>query len=97
MKKLQELPKFKSEDDKREFWATHSFLDYYDIDKFELVPAPMSRKETVLLNMLAEMTPEVERLSREKIDEHRRDDSPAYCSRTPAAAFATGSIIILTV
>ena len=66
MKKLEELPKFKSEDDEREFWATHSFLDFYDIEKFELVSAPMSRKETVLLNMLAEMTPEVERLSREK-------------------------------
>ncbi len=63
---LQELPKFKSEDDEREFWTTHSLLDYYDIDKFDLVPAPMTRKESVLMNMLADMTPEVERLSREK-------------------------------
>ncbi len=65
-RELHELPKFKSEDEEREFWTTHSLLDYYDIDKFELTPAPMSRKDSVLMNMLADMTPEVERLSREK-------------------------------
>ena len=31
MKKMDNLiPKFKSEDEEREFWATHSPLDYFD-------------------------------------------------------------------
>ncbi|MDO8610864.1 MAG: BrnA antitoxin family protein [bacterium] len=32
MKKIKPIPKFKSEDDEREFWATHSAVDYFDMD-----------------------------------------------------------------
>lgn len=28
--KLKKLPKFKNEDEEREFWATHSSADYFD-------------------------------------------------------------------
>ncbi len=66
MKKLKELPKFNSEDEEREFWASHSFLDYYNIDSFKRVPPPMTRKDEILFKMLADMTPDVQRLSREK-------------------------------
>jgi len=30
MKKLKKIPKFKSEDEEREFWATHDSVDYVD-------------------------------------------------------------------
>jgi predicted DNA binding CopG/RHH family protein len=30
MKKDKTIPKFKNEDEEREFWATHSPLDYFD-------------------------------------------------------------------
>lgn len=31
-KKLKPIPKFKSEDEERDFWANHSALDYFDVD-----------------------------------------------------------------
>jgi predicted DNA binding CopG/RHH family protein len=37
-KALNDMPKFKSEDEEREFWASHSPLDYFD--------AGSSRKES---------------------------------------------------
>ncbi len=30
MKKLKKIPKFKNEDEEREFWDTHSAVDYFD-------------------------------------------------------------------
>ncbi len=30
---MKKMPKFKNEDDEREFWATHSPLDYVDMSK----------------------------------------------------------------
>jgi len=32
-KKPKTLPKFKSEDEERDFWATHSATDYFDMSK----------------------------------------------------------------
>ncbi len=41
MKKTsRRIPKFKSEDKEREFWATHSPLDYYDTNKAKKVILP---------------------------------------------------------
>jgi hypothetical protein len=67
MKKLKELPKFKNEDEEREFWATHSFSDYYDIKKFKRMP-PVSAKTPGLhnLRLSPEMEGEVQRLSQER-------------------------------
>ena len=68
MKKLKKLPKFKNEDEERDFWATHTFLDYYDIKKFKQAPPPMTPKtrDAVFLRMPKKMAHEVERLSKEK-------------------------------
>ena len=66
MKKLKVLPKFKNEDEERDFWSTHSFLDYYDIKKFKRMPQPVASKDMALHQVLAGMTDQVERLSREK-------------------------------
>jgi len=35
MKKYKTIPKFKNEDEEREFWATHSPLDYFDTKDFK--------------------------------------------------------------
>lgn len=32
-KKLKTIPKFKNEDEEREFWATHDFTDYMHLFK----------------------------------------------------------------
>lgn len=40
-KKLQQIPKFESENEEREFWATHDFTDY--LDQFEPVELDLSK------------------------------------------------------
>ena len=40
-KKLKPMPKFKSEDEEREFWATHDLTDY--LDQFERVELDLSK------------------------------------------------------
>lgn len=39
-KKLKKLPKFKNEDEEREFWSTHSSVDYIDWSKGKVVIFP---------------------------------------------------------
>ena len=45
-KKLKIIPKFKNEDQEREFWATHDFTDYFDISKAEPVIFPNLKLST---------------------------------------------------
>lgn len=40
-KKVNKIPKFKNEDEEREFWATHDFSGY--IDQFEPVELDLSK------------------------------------------------------
>ena len=41
MKKIdRKIPKFKNEDEEREFWATHSPLDYFDSNNFRIASFP---------------------------------------------------------
>ncbi len=41
MKKMKrQMPEFKSEDEERDFWATHSPLDYFDSKEFKKVSFP---------------------------------------------------------
>jgi predicted DNA binding CopG/RHH family protein len=40
MKKLKKIPKFKSEDEERDFWDTHSSLDYFDWSKARRLVLP---------------------------------------------------------
>jgi len=40
MKTVKRIPKFKSEDEEREFWATHSPLDYFETKNFKKVSLP---------------------------------------------------------
>lgn len=37
---MKKIPKFKNEDAEREFWATHSPLDYFDTAKARRVELP---------------------------------------------------------
>jgi len=41
MKKINKrIPKFKNEDEEREFWTTHSPLDYFDSKRFKRASFP---------------------------------------------------------
>ena len=66
MKPLQEIPKFANEDEEREFWSTHSFTDYIDPKSWKRGTPSAEVNEAAVRRMLADMSPEVERLSREK-------------------------------
>ena len=39
-KKLKKIPKFKTEDEERKFWDTHSSVDYIDWSKGKMVLFP---------------------------------------------------------
>lgn len=39
-KKLRKIPKFKTEDEEREFWDTHSSVDYIDWSKGKMIIFP---------------------------------------------------------
>lgn len=62
MKKMnRRIPKFKNEDEEREFWTTHSPLDYFDAKKFKrasfsnLKPSLKSISIRLPEDMLAEL------------------------------------------
>jgi len=62
MKKMnKDIPKFKDEDEEREFWANHSALDYFDSKKFKgasfpnLKPSLKSISIRLPEHMLAEL------------------------------------------
>lgn len=40
MKTFKKIPRFKTEDEEREFWATHDSTDYFDWSKARLVRFP---------------------------------------------------------
>lgn len=40
MSKFKEIPKFKSEEEEREFWLTHDVTDYFDWSKAQKVEFP---------------------------------------------------------
>ena len=47
IKKPKQTPKFKNEDEERDFWATHSPLDYFDLSTARRVkPSPNLKRTT---------------------------------------------------
>jgi predicted DNA binding CopG/RHH family protein len=38
--KIKHIPRFKSEDEEREFWAKHDVTDYFDMEKAEMAIFP---------------------------------------------------------
>src|SRR5437588_11452397 len=52
VKKLKPLPVFKSEEEEREFWATHDSMDYVDWSKAERVVFPNLKPRTRTISLL---------------------------------------------
>lgn len=44
--KLKPIPKFKNEDEERDFWATHNTLDYFDWSKAQIGYFPNLKPST---------------------------------------------------
>lgn len=51
MKRLKTIPKFKTEDEEREFWSTHDSTDYIDWSKAEQVIFPNLRPSTESISL----------------------------------------------
>ena len=51
MKRLKSIPKFKTEDEEREFWAKHDSTDYIDWSKAEQVVFPNLRPSTETISL----------------------------------------------
>ncbi|MGD9561348.1 MAG: BrnA antitoxin family protein [Pyrinomonadaceae bacterium] len=50
-KKLKEIPKFKNEDEEREFWGTHDSTDYFDWDKAVVAVFPNLKPSTKTISL----------------------------------------------
>jgi predicted DNA binding CopG/RHH family protein len=69
MKKLKEIPDFKNEDEEREFWSTHSTVDYIDWSKGHFVRFPNLKPTTKAISIrLPEIT-----ISKLKVKANRMD------------------------
>ena len=68
MSTLKEIPRFKSEDDEREFWATHSLIDYIDFSKIREADPPMTPKtrDAYFVRLPHELSERIDNLSRER-------------------------------
>jgi hypothetical protein len=68
MNTLKELPDFTTEDEEREFWATHSLIDYIDFTKIREVDPPMTPKtrDAYFLRLPHELSERIDSLSRER-------------------------------
>ncbi len=67
--KLKPVPQFSSEDEEREFWATHDSVDYVDWSKARRVQFPNLRPsmKTISLRLPESMLAEL------RIQAHKRD------------------------
>lgn len=51
MKKLKSIPRFKSEDEEREFWSTHDSTDYVDWTKAQRAVFPNLKPSTESISL----------------------------------------------
>lgn len=51
MKKLKKIPIFKTEDEEREFWSTHSSVDYIDWSKAVRISFPNLKLSTDTISL----------------------------------------------
>ena len=69
MKKAdKQIPKFKNEDEEREFWATHSPLDYFDSKKFKRASFPKLKPslKSISIRLPEDMLAELKILANKK-------------------------------
>ena len=68
MKKDKIIPYFKNEDEEREFWATHSPLDYFDTKEFKRVSFPKLKPsvKSISIRLPEDMLAELKMLANKK-------------------------------
>lgn len=69
MKKLKQLPKFKNEDEEREFWWAHNSTDYIDWSKAKLASFPNLKRtptESISLRLPLHLLEDIKELANKK-------------------------------
>jgi predicted DNA binding CopG/RHH family protein len=68
MKKDKIIPNFKNEDEEREFWATHSPLDYFDTEEFKRASFPKLKPsvKSISIRLPEDMLAELKTLANKK-------------------------------
>ena len=68
MKKDKAIPKYKNEDEEREFWATHSPLDYFDKKEFKRACFPKLKPsvKSISIRLPEDMLAELKTLANKK-------------------------------
>jgi predicted DNA binding CopG/RHH family protein len=69
MKKMnRRIPKFKNEDEEREFWATHSLVDYFNATKFKKASFPKVRPslKSISIRLPEDMLAELKTIANKK-------------------------------
>lgn len=51
MKKLKRIPRFKNEDEERDFWGVHDLTDYFDVSRAEAVSFPNLKPSTQSISL----------------------------------------------
>lgn len=70
MQELKPIPEFKSEDEEREFWATHDSAEYVDWSEAELAgPFPNLKRTEGLLELMlpASIIPKLKALAKKQL------------------------------
>ena len=64
----RQIPKFRSEDEEREFWATHSPLDYFDTKQFRRASFPQLKPslKSISIRLPEDMLAELKILANKK-------------------------------
>ncbi|MBI4620479.1 MAG: BrnA antitoxin family protein [Desulfobacterales bacterium] len=68
MKKDKMIPDFKNEDEERDFWATHSPLDYFDAREFKRASFPKLKPSvrSISIRLPEDMIAELKTLANKK-------------------------------
>ena len=68
MKKDKIIPAFKNEDEEREFWATHSPLDYFNTQDFKMASFPKLKPsvKSISIRLPEDMLAELKTLANKK-------------------------------
>ena len=89
-KQTKVIPKFKDEEEEREFWATHSPLEYFNINDIKKAAFPNLRPslKSISIRLPEAMLNELKNLARQIAEE--RKDLPRALSKGKDKAEARG-------
>jgi len=94
MKKMnKKIPKFKNEDEEREFWANHSPLDYFDPSNFKKTSFPKLKPslKSISIRLPEDMLAELKILANKK-DVPYQSLAKIYLARQIALERSSSSI-----